>query len=77
MTESFQEVLNKIEEKQEARVAQNMGMNEQDYLNLVNWESSIHTSTKAELANGIAKELLFNWRAEYLALQGRLPLYFG
>lgn len=77
MTESFQVLMSKIEEKQEARVAQNMGMNEQDYVNLVNWEASVHTSTKAELANGIAKELLFNWRAEYLALQGRLPPYFG
>ena len=77
MTESFQHLMAKTEEKQAARVALNVGMGEQEYIEHLNWKAAVHTSTKAELANGLAKELLFNWRAEELALNGRLPPYFG
>ncbi len=77
MTESFQRLMAETEEKQAARVALNIGMTEQEYVEHLNWKAVVHSSTKAELANGLAKELLFNWRAEFLALQGRLPPYFG
>ena len=77
MTESFRKLMNDTEEKQAERVAAGRGMDDQQFLSRLNQLGKAHTSTKSELAFGIAKELLFNWRAEYLALQGRLPPYFG
>ena len=77
MTKSFGKLMNDTEEKQAERVAAGRGMDDQQFLSRLNQLGKAHTSTKSEFAFGIAKELLFNWRAEYLALQGRLPPYFG
>ena len=77
MTASFQESLVDLEEFHHHRIARHIGGGGQDYINHMNLLSHAHNANKEELAGRIAEELLFNWRAEYLALQGRLPPYFG